>query len=62
MLRGAREALRVAQGDPETIRNIRITPSCGCVFCDLDIELHEDAIGFHHVGPKGERIECTLGE
>jgi hypothetical protein len=32
------------------------------VFCDLDIELHEDAIGFHHVGPKGERIECTLGE
>lgn len=33
-----------------------VTPSCGCVFCDLDLEPVD---GFHE-GPKGERIECTL--
>lgn len=35
-----------------------VTLSCGCIFCDLDIELHEDAEGFHHV-VKGKRISCT---
>lgn len=33
---------------------------CGCVFCDLNLELHEDeAHGFHHISPKGEVATCT---
>lgn len=60
MLRGAREALRAAQGDPDVIRHVRVTPSCGCVFCDLKIDLHEDAAGFHHLGPEGQRIDCAI--
>ncbi len=39
---------------------LQVTPSCGCVFCDVEIELHEDARGFHHV-IQGERIPCGLG-
>lgn len=34
---------------------LSVTPSCGCIFCDLDLEPVD---GFHE-GPEGERIECT---
>ena len=47
ILKGAQEALRVAQGDLATIAKIRVTPSCGCVFCDVGLEpvegVHVDA-------------------
>lgn len=45
LLAGAREALKVAQGDMPTISKIRVTPSCGCVFCDVGF--HPDGDGFH---------------
>lgn len=32
-----------------------------CTCCDLDIELHEDEQGFHHV-VKGKRIACSGGK
>ena len=35
----------------------KVTPSCGCVFCDIKVPLHEDATGFHHV-VDGEGIPC----
>jgi hypothetical protein len=54
---GLAEALAVSRGDREAISKIRVTPSCGCVFCDLKIQLHEDDQGFHHVA-EGERIPC----
>ena len=34
---------------------IKVTPSCGCIFCDLDLE----AVDGIHDGPAGERIECS---
>jgi hypothetical protein len=58
ILEGAKEALEVARGNPDAIRRVRVTPSCGCVFCDLKIELHDDALGRHHV-TQGERVTCT---
>lgn len=58
ILAGAREALAVTRGDIATIEKIRVTPSCGCVFCDLNLELHEDSGGFHHVS-NGETALCT---
>lgn len=39
----------------------QVTPSCGCVFCDLKLPLHKDAEGFHHVA-EGERVQCALGQ
>jgi hypothetical protein len=45
MLAGVREALAVAQGDFATISRIKVTPSCGCVFCDVG--LPPDADGVH---------------
>jgi hypothetical protein len=60
--RGLDEALKVAQGDPATIANIKITPSCGCVFCDLKCSLYfdEDSEYFYHEGPQGPRIRCAV--
>lgn len=58
LLRAAREAVAVAQGDLEAIQRVRVTPSCGCVFCDLKLPLHEDAKGFHHIARSGERVNC----
>ncbi len=55
LLRGAHEALRVARGDFETIAGIRVTPSCGCVFCDMNIA--PDADGFHR--GRTREIKCT---
>jgi len=55
LLRGAHEALRVARGDFETIAGIRITPSCGCVFCDLNLPVQAD--GYHR--GKTREIKCT---
>lgn len=37
----------------------KVTSSCGCIFCDLKLDLHEDAQGFHHVAPGGERVMCA---
>ena len=45
LLQGAREALAVARGDPDVIKNIKVTPSCGCVFCDVG--LRPNAAGLH---------------
>jgi hypothetical protein len=61
ILKGLREVRRAVNGDPDAIRGMRVTPSCGCVFCDLKVDLHEDDSGFHHVA-QGERIECTRGK
>ncbi len=55
ILAGAEEALRVARGDLKTIENIKVTPSCGCVFCDLDLKPHED--GYHRA--QGHEVKCT---
>ena len=61
MLAGAREALAVARGDASVIRNIKVTPSCGCVFCDLGLDLFRDDHGFYHDGPEEEpRIACPI--
>jgi hypothetical protein len=35
------------------------TASCGCVFCDLKLPLHEDEVGFHHVA-EGKRVACAI--
>ncbi len=63
ILRGAREALKVVQGDLEAIDKIRVTPSCGCVFCDLDLPVHlaqwetNDVARYWH-DTKSHRVEC----
>jgi hypothetical protein len=44
----------------EAARREKVTPSCGCVFCDIDVGLEEDAVGFFHLGPHAIRIACPL--
>ena len=55
ILQGAHEALRAVRGDFEVIAGIKVTPSCGCVFCDLN--LPPDADGMHR--GKTREIKCT---
>lgn len=58
ILAGLNDVLAVARGDAETIRNIKVHPSCGCVFCDLKLALFRDDRGFYHDGPEDTRIAC----
>jgi len=39
MIAGAKEAVAISKGNLEAIRNCKVTPSCGCVFCDLKIDI-----------------------
>lgn len=55
---GLDEALAVATGDPAAIMRIKVTPSCGCVFCDLNVALYRDDHGYYHDGPEDTRIVC----
>jgi len=59
MLAGARDALAAARGDIDVIREIKVTPSCGCVLCDLGIERVKLRRRFvHHFPEKGRTIVC----
>lgn len=58
ILVGAREAVAVAKGDPAAVMRTCVTPSCGCVFCDLKLDLFRDEHGFYHEGPEDTRIKC----
>jgi hypothetical protein len=57
---GLDEALAVARGDTTAIARIKVTPSCGCVFCDLNVALYRDEHGFYHAGPEDTRIVCDV--
>lgn len=52
-LKSADEAKAVAR---EGIKAMRVTRSCGCVFCDLDLFPDED--GFHR--GRDFEVECDL--
>lgn len=54
-----REVLTEMRAELAQSAAMRVTPSCGCVFCDVELEVHEDEAGFHHVGPDGERVPCN---
>jgi hypothetical protein len=41
-------------------REIKVTRSCGCVFCDLKLALYRDDHGFYHDGPEDTRIRCEV--
>jgi hypothetical protein len=59
ILASAREALLVAQGDFATIKKIKVTPSCGCVFCDLGLKpakLRRRWV--HHSKRTGQIVAC----
>lgn len=56
MLAGAREALAVARGDIPTISKIKVTPSCGCVFCDVGLKPQDD--GMHRAN--GHEVACSV--
>lgn len=58
IIKSAKEAIKIAQGDIDTIKNIKVTPSCGCVFCDLGLAPDKDNI---HRG-NGHEIACNLSE
>jgi hypothetical protein len=59
ILDGAREALEVARGNPAVIQHIKVTPSCGCVFCDLGNEpVKLKRRWVHHVRREGRNIVC----
>jgi hypothetical protein len=41
----------------------KITPSCGCIFCDLELERFLTPQGLYcHAGPNGKLYICTLEE
>jgi hypothetical protein len=55
ILQGAFEALRAVRAGPDAVAGIKVTPSCGCVFCDLNLPPDEDGM---HRG-KTREIKCT---
>lgn len=55
---GLNEAAAIARGDPDAIMAARVTPSCGCAFCDLDIPA--DSMGVHRAN--GHEVQCTRSE
>lgn len=55
ILAGLRQALAAVRGDPDAISKIKVTPSCGCVFCDMN--LWPNLSGLHHTS-KGS-VKCT---
>lgn len=62
MLAGAREALAVARGDFNVIKGIRVTPSCGCVFCDLDFVPVKMKRQWIHHSPRSGSIAICLAK
>lgn len=56
-LKRAAKAARATRRKPKP-EVIMVTNSCGCIFCDLGVELHEDTKGYHHVA-HGERVVCS---
>lgn len=64
LLRGAREAVEVARGNVDMIRRIRVTPSCGCVFCDIKLPVVMVDGKPHHQATDGQRrsimVECGV--
>jgi hypothetical protein len=59
ILAGAMQALEVARGNPAVIAKIKVTPSCGCVFCDMDLaptKLRHQWV--HHIPSEGRNVVC----
>lgn len=54
LINATKEAAAIARGDIEAIEGCRVTPSCGCVFCDVGLEPHED--GMHRAN--GHETRC----
>ena len=65
------EAARVLRGEPKpkpddgradaVLSDDEVTPSCGCVFCDLDDapEMINGALKHHYQGRDGRLVPCT---
>lgn len=56
-----KEATLVAKGDPGAISRIKVTPSCGCVFCDLGLapdKLRRRWV--HHIPKEGRLVMCEF--
>lgn len=60
-LKPIKDADRVENVEAALNEQSSVTRSCGCVFCDIKVTLHEDEIGPHHV-VKGERVPCGLAD
>jgi hypothetical protein len=58
ILKGMKEAVEVARGNPDAIRKIRVTPSCGCIFCDIGLDPTYVGDELLHCGPNGT-IQCS---
>ncbi len=59
IMRGLREAVEVARGNYDVIE--KITPSCGCVFCDLNDEpLKLRRRWVHHSSKSGRIVVCGV--
>jgi hypothetical protein len=57
MIAGAKEAVAIARGDLQAIRGARVTPSCGCVFCDLKMPtVVVDGVAHHEARDAGKRV------
>jgi hypothetical protein len=58
---GLSEALEVARGNPAVIQHIKVTPSCGCVFCDLDLKPERLRRRWvHHIPAEGRLVPCDF--
>jgi len=50
----------VVDSDAVKALDNKVTPSCGCVFCDLDLALKIEEDGtLYHPHPNGTRSPCT---
>lgn len=63
LIESMQEAVAIAQGDPDVIQNTRVTPSYGCIFCDLKLVpswVHGKPV--HHLRKEDRYVECTNPE
>jgi hypothetical protein len=59
LIAAAKEAIAIAKRDPDVIKDCRVTPSCGCVFCDLGLEPDWiDAQPVHFLRKENRYVEC----
>ena len=58
---GFNEAWDVMRKCLDDMRDDTVTPSCGCVFCDLDDvpEMINGALKHHYQGRDGRLVPCT---
>lgn len=62
MIAGVEKVVSALRGETDP-RGMRVTPSCGCVFCDLGLRPTKMRGGrqyIHYIRKEGKRVVCPI--